>query len=278
MKIRSLLPTGLAVAAAAVAIAAALMSTHARAQFGGEVAPEIPSDSWKFSAGLGAASGPLYPGSSERKTRALPVISAGYGRYFIGGVPGAGIPAGIGAFLVQDSHWRLGVGLGGNFEKPRKESDSVRLRGLGDIDRTALGSVFGSYTEEWFSATAGVLTDIGGKHQGTRIALDFEGKYRLMDRLVVSAGPGVTWADSNYTQTFFGIDATQSARSGLSPYTPKSGINSIRFGVGADYRLTERWGIGARLTAASLRGDAARSPITEKKAQNSFGAFAAYRF
>lgn len=239
---------------------------------------QVASDTWRFSVGLGAISQPLYPGSGERETEAVPLLSANYGRYFIGGVPGAGIPAGIGAFLIQEPNWKLGIGLGGNLGKPREESDSPRLRGLGDIDRTVLGSVFGSYDEKWFSVRAGVLTDIGGNDQGTRVSLDLEGKYSVSDQLALSAGPGLTWADSKYTQTFFGISAAQSASSGLGSYTASSGVNTIRFGVGADYRLNANWGIGARVTAARLRGDAASSPITEKKAQNTFALFAAYRF
>ncbi|HEY4066695.1 MAG TPA: MipA/OmpV family protein [Burkholderiaceae bacterium] len=249
---------------------ASLAAPHAMAQ----AAP----DAWKVTLGLGAINEPLYPGSGETKNRALPVISAGYGRYFIGGVPGAGVPAGVGAYLVQQEHWHLGIGLGGNFESPRKESDSPRLRGLGDIDRTALGAVFGSYSDRWFELRAGVLTDIGGKHEGTRISADVEFKYALTDQLLITGGPGITWADRQYTQTFFGVDAAQSAASGLAAYDAKSGINSIRLGLGANYRLTPSWGIGARATFGSLRGDAADSPITEKKSQNTFGVFATYRF
>lgn len=235
-------------------------------------------DEWKFSLGLGVASAPLYPGGADTKVRALPVLSANHGRFFIGGVPGAGVPAGVGAYLVQDQHWRLGVGLGGNIDKPRKESDSPRLRGLGDIDRTALGALFGSYVDPWFELRAGVLGDIGGKRQGTRVSLDAELRYALTERLMFTGGPGLTWADGRYTQTFFGIDAAQSASSGRAEYRAKSGINAVRIGLGAQYGLTQHWGLGARVIASTLRGAAADSPITEKRSQNTFAVFASYRF
>jgi len=258
--------------------ATALASAEAMAQTSTDSLEQPAADSWKFTLGLGVGSGPKYPGSSERKTRALPIFSANYGRYFIGGTPNAGAPVGLGAYLYQDNHWRLGAGLGGNLEKPRKESDSPSLRGLGDIDATALGSIFASYSDKWFSVRGSVVTDVGGKHEGTRASLGFDAKYALTDKLLLSAGPGLTWADRKYTQTFFGIDAAQSANSGLPVYTAKSGLNSIRFTVGADYRLTPNWSLGTRFTAEDLRGDAADSPITQKKAQNSFSLFAAYRF
>jgi MipA family protein len=241
--------------------------------------PAAPADdSWQFTAGLGVGSIPKYPGSAEHKVRAFPVLAANRGRYFIGGVPGAGVPAGIGAFIITDPHWRVGLGIGGDLEKPRKESDADRLRGLGDIDGTVLGAVFASYSDGWFTARGNVVGDIGGKHQGGRLSFDVEGKYSPAPGLTLSAGPGVTWASRSAMQTYFGIDGQQAARSGRAVYTPRSGIESVGFTVGADYQIDKQWGIGTRVSARSLQRDAADSPITEKKAQNSVVVFTAYRF
>lgn len=99
------------------------------------------SDTWKFSVGMGVVNQAKYPGASKDKTYVLPMFSANYGRYFIGALPGTGIPVGVGMSFYKDQHWNIGAGLGYNFVKPRKESYSERLRGLGDIDSTALGSI-----------------------------------------------------------------------------------------------------------------------------------------
>ncbi len=240
--------------------------------------PPQAATAWQFTAGLGAVQQPLYPGSGEKDVRAIPLLGAGYGRYFIGAVPGAGIPAGIGAFVVQEEKLRVGLGLGGNFRKPRKASDAARLQGLGDIDATVLGAAFASYHEEHWALRGTVVTDLGGKRHGTQITLDLDGKLRLSEQLVVTAGPGLGWGDNKYTQTFFGIDADQSARSGRPAYSAKSGVHSLRFAVAADYRITPQWGLGAKYSAVQLRGDAANSPITEKKSQNTFAVFSTYRF
>lgn len=266
----SLVTRSLRWTAVALAAASSVLGANAWAQDANE--------NWNFSAGLGVVSQPKYPGSGDTKASALPMLSASHGRYVIGALPGAGVPAGVGAFLVQDAHWRVGVGLGGNLDKPRKESDSARLHGMGDISATALGSVFASYSDSWWKVGGNVVTDLAGKDQGTRATLDLEASYSPVDRLMLTAGPSVTWADSKYTQTFFGVTAAQSASSGLATYTAKSGINSISFNIGANYQLTQQWGLGARLSASSLRGDAADSPITEKKSQTTLGVFANYRF
>jgi len=235
------------------------------------------TDSWQFMAGGGAFSHPKYPGSDGTASNAMPLISATYGHYIIGAIPGAGI-AGLGAYLHQDLDWRLVVALGSGFTKPRKESDDSRLRGMGDIEATTRGSLFASYSLEWFTLSGDVSTDIGGKRQGTLASFDLAARYHLIEGLTLSAGTGFTWASSAYNQTFFGIDSTQSSSSSRPAYSANGGVSSLRLSVGADYRLTPQWSLGTRLTVARLRGSAADSPITVDKTQNTFGVFAAYRF
>ncbi len=235
-------------------------------------------DNWQFTIGAGVVNGPEYPGAADNKTKAVPLINATYGRYFIGGMPGTGVPFGVGANLYQDQQWRVGVAVGAGLGKAREESDDVRLRGLGDIDGTARGGMFASYTGSWYGVRANVMTDIGGKDQGTLASFDLEGRYVPLKGLMLTAGPGFTWADNKYTSTFFSIDAAQSVRSGLARYDAKSGVNSVRFSVGANYRLTPNWSLNARVTASELRGDAAKSPITADKSQTTVGLFSAYRF
>ena len=241
------------------------------------IEPSTP-DSWRFAVGVGGVRVPRYPGSDLRKTELVPVLSAGYGRFFVGGLPGGGVPLGLGAFLLQDQHWKLGVGLGAGFGTPRRESDDPRLAGLGDIHNTPRAGLFGSFTQDWLIVRSNVATDVGGHDEGTLASIEIEGRYRLIGRLTISAGPGLTWADHKYTQTFFGINAQQSAASGRPEYTVGSGVNSVRFMLGAEYGLTPRWGVGVRASLARLRGDAGNSPITVDKSQDTFGFFTAYRF
>jgi outer membrane protein len=265
-------PPSLSVLGAVFALSATVQHANAQA-----IGPD-DSDSWKFAIGAGAVSAPKYPGSSSRRFEPIPLLSASYGRYFIGGLPGAGVPVGLGMNIIESSDWKFGVGLGIDLKKPRKESDDARLTGLGDISGTPHGAVFGSYTHDWFSVRSNVVTDIGGKHEGTLASLELEGRYRLTPNLTLSAGPGLVWADKKYSQTFFGIDAAQSANSGLAPYAAGAGLNSLRFSVGAEYRFDAHWFVGARATAATLRGDARRSPITSDTSQNTFGIFGGYHF
>ena len=265
--------------AALVGLGASLsfVTTIALAQADEGIEPPL-SESWKFSVGIGVVDHPKFPGSDQREMRALPILGASYGRYFVGGLPGGGVPLGLGANLYRDRNWSLGVGLGGGIGKARKESDDSRLAGLGDIDNTVRAAIFGGYTVGWLAMRGNVATDIGGKGQGTLASVELEGRYRLTPELTLTGGPGLTWADRKYTQTFFGIDAAQSVSSGRAEYSAGSGLNSVRVSVGALYSLTPQWEFGLRGSIGRLQGDAADSPLTFRAKQTNVGLFGSYRF
>jgi outer membrane protein len=241
-------------------------------------ADESSPSTWQFTAGLGAMSRPRFPGSDRTRYLALPMFNVSYGRFFFGDAPGSGSGGGLGVNLYQDSHWRLGASISGDFVTPRKESDDPRLHGLGDVSKTARASLFAAYTLNWATLRTNVSSDIAGHGEGTLVAVDLEGHYHPIERLTLSAGPGFTWASGPYMHTFFGISAAQSAASGLPQFEPGGGVDTIRFSLAANYRLATAWNLGARASLSRLRGDAADSPITESRNQNAYALFAAYHF
>jgi len=254
----------------------------------GVAAAEDPADAqrsadeqfsdWKVGIGLGAINVPRYPGSRDDYTHVLPAVSLGYGRFFLGGLPGSGSTLGVGAYLARTEHFQFGVSVGGEVRKPREASDDPILRGWGDIARTERGAAFANYNIDWFNVHGYISTDIGGKHEGTTASLSFDGRIHPLPKLTLSAGPEVLWTDSKYTQKFFGVTEAQAAIADISSYSVKSGIDTVRFGVGADYLLTQHWMLGAHVTYGKLQGDAADSPVTTDKTQRMLAAFAIYRF
>jgi MipA family protein len=236
---------------------------------------------WDIALGGGVASLPRYPGSNLRRTEAIPLISVQYGRFFVGGVPGSGTPAGLGAYLYEDQHLRFGVALSGDVIQPRKESDDRKnLHGLGNINGTVRGGMFATYTLDWFSLRGSALYDLEDhhNHEGLLATLEAIARYSPLARLTLTAGPSVTFANQRYMQTFFGIDANQAARSGYAEYILKGGVPLAGVSVGVEYELTSHWSLGARAALERLQGDAAKSPIVESKNQNVYGLFTLYRF
>ncbi len=72
-----------------------------------------------------------------------------------------------------------------------------------------------------------------------------------------------TWANADYTRTYFGITTADAARSGLDAYRPGSGIRDVGLGVNAGYYFSRDLGIIGRVGTNYLVGDTADSPITE---------------
>lgn len=239
-------------------------------------APDRFSNKWQFQLGGGAVYAARYPGSRYYFTRGLPLVSISYGRYFIGGAPGGGAPAGIGAYLVHTEHWAVGLDVGGDARKPRRASDDPILRGWGNIPGTARGGMFASYNMDWLSVRGSV--SVGGHHEGMLASLSAEANYHATPRLTLSIGPEITFANNQYEMTFFGIDAAQSAIAGIAPYRAKGGVNSVKGAVGTNYRVTQHWSLGAHASYGRLQGDAARSPVTTDKTDRVYGAFVSYRF
>jgi MipA family protein len=235
----------------------------------------------RISAGVGMAYLPKYPGADSYRLRPIPVLGFTSGRFFAGGDPGGtgtGGGTGVGLNLLRDPSWRLGIALAAGLGRARRESDHPSLAGTGDIDRATRAVVFGGYSTRWLSATLRIATDIEGSDQGTLAFFDLAARYRATENLTFSAGPGITWADENYTMTFFGVTPLQSARSGLPAYDARGGVHALRFGAGAGYRIDRHWTLGARLGVSRLEGDAVGSPITRERDQRLAAVFATYRF
>jgi MipA family protein len=233
--------------------------------------------SWRVSVGAGIDSVPRFPGADSQRIFAIPFFAASYGRFFFGAYPGAGSVGGVGVNLYRDPHWRVAAALSAGLAE-RKQSDDPRLEGLGDVDRTVSAGAGVAYTRDWFLLGASALTDILNRGQGTLVHLNALGRYRFDEQLTFFGGPGITWADSRYTKTFFGVTPDQSAASGLPEFGTHAGLNSARLGFGASYRISSRWTATAFGSVARLEGDAASSPITEDRWQRFFGAVVAYRF
>lgn len=256
--------------------ALALLATSAAVADDESSTREPSSDKWNVLLGAGVVNLPRYPGSRIDFTRGLPAVSISYDRYFIGGVPGGGAPAGVGAYLVRTEHWAFGLDVSGDSRKPRRASDDPILHGWGDIPGTVRGGMFASYSLEWLSARGSVSE--GGHHEGVIASLNVEAQLHPTPRLTLSLGPQVTWTDEQYAMTFFGVDAAQSEIAGIAPYRARAGVNTVGVEAGARYALTRNWSLAAHVDYGRLQGDAANSPVTTDKTQRVLGAFVLYRF
>jgi outer membrane scaffolding protein for murein synthesis (MipA/OmpV family) len=95
-------------------------------------------------------------------------------------------------------------------------------------------------------------------------------------RLVMFAGPSVTYADHRYLQREFGVTTTQSIASGYPVYDAHAGADAVGFGFSATSFLTLHWLVNADAAVNHLLGSAADSPITQKTTQHALALSIAY--
>jgi outer membrane scaffolding protein for murein synthesis (MipA/OmpV family) len=188
---------------------------------------------------------------------------------------------GVGYRLIDNaSGFSVSASLGPG--RSRRESDGEddghnRLQGMGNVNTAAQANVFVNYDSGPFHAST-VLRQTLSARRGTELGV--EASYDVVvtrDDLVQLSG-GFAYANRSLMQTFFGVDATQSAASGNSVFMPKAGVAGT--GVGALWRhaFNKEWvsTVGAGLT--SLRADAAASPLTERRTNAGLGLSVGYRF
>jgi MipA family protein len=239
---------------------------------------------WSVSVGLFAISTPEYEGGKRRVAGVLPDFDISYktkdwGKFGVGSKS-----RGASWTIIDKEEYSLGFLLGGDTGRSEKDGTvfrpgSKRLRGLGEIKAAGEVGVFG-HIVLGVPLSLQVIRGLGDEkqdsnnfsfkgHRGTRIEFGSEIPFKLSEALTLSVSPGISWADKNYMQTYFGVTGAQSARSGFKELRADGGIKSINIGAGLNYQIDKNWSANAGITFHQLRGSAAKSPITEQKRQTS---------
>jgi MipA family protein len=82
-------------------------------------------------------------------------------------------------------------------------------------------------------------------------------------------------------EKFFGINASQAARSGLSQKDADAGFKDVGVTLGVNWQFTKHWFTGLSGTYERMIGDAGSSPVTRDagdKNQGSGGIYVGYKF
>lgn len=210
--------------------------------------------------GLAVVAGHEYLGSDERRTRAYPAIDYRWANSWF-----AGTTNGVGFNFSRQPGVQYGLRLTADFG--RDESRSSVLRGLGDVDaRAELGAFYNLQPTPQTFLTSSLRYGSGQGRDGLLIDVGAGVSVPLAPAWRVGAGVAATWANAGYTQSYFGVDAAQSARSGLGMYRAGAGLRDVRVSVSATYAITPRASATAGLSYSRLQGDAEGSPIVRDRA------------
>lgn len=97
----------------------------------------------------------------------------------------------------------------------------------------------------------------------------------------LSGGPRITFASSDYFDAYYGVTPEESAASGISAYSPKSGVESVGAGGAITWKATERVTTSMFGEYSRLMGPAADSTLVKERGSKNqwlFGVSATYRF
>jgi outer membrane protein len=247
----------------AAALLAALLAPAAQAQEG-LLADFIPNY-----AAFGIGSTTRYTGSSERVAIAGPLARYEFAdkRYLLELVGPM-----LDLNLLSGSSWRFGPS--GNLRFGRSEVEDPVVKQLPEIDATIeLGAYLAwTYLQEGprpWAVRAGVHVwrDVGNVSDGWTATAGGSFWLPLSAQLFVGVGAGLSWGDSAFMRTYYGVDEVGSAASGLPVYRPGGGVRQWYAWPSMIYRVDEHWLVGGGLFYQYLVGGAADSPIVRDRGE-----------
>ena len=224
---------------------------------------------WNVMLAAGGMYAPKYEGSDEFELVPLPMISATIGRLTID-------PGGLSIDVLESNGFKIVLKGGYDMGGGRKEKDSKYLKGLGDIDNGGVVGTQLSYEVGPMELYASVDKTFGGSDGligvvGANVSHHY-------NAFILSAGASATFADENHMQSYFGVTALQSARSGLLQYDAGAGLKRFDIEASVTYMASQNWFVRGQAGVGFLTGDAKDSPIVRKTVQPSGMLMVGYRF
>lgn len=169
--------------------------------------------------------------------------------------------------------WSLRAGPSVTYQRGRDSDDSETLTGLEDVDGSLPigGYVRSTFGPVGFRIDAG--QDVIGGHDGFSVDTSIGTAYNG-STFGIQPSATLSWGNSNYNESFFGITQEQSTASGLNAFDIGSGFNSYSFNVIAWYQIHEDYQIGAFASYKEFFDDAEDSPILQAVDGSTNGLFA----
>jgi MipA family protein len=233
------------------------------------------------SIGGGVATMPEYVGAKKMRATPIPELTLQYktrslGTFDIGS-------RGIRWAPVANEQYTLGVLVAvgeGRDEKGsglRRNKVIPRLKGLGKISVAPETGVFGTVKLAGFGIDATVLKGEKKGHNGIHADISIGYPFMVGD-VGMTIGGVLKCADDKYMQAFFGVTPKQALNSKYRAFNAEAGMFSYGLSAAAQYPLTKAVVLRGFAGVDRLTGDAAKSPITEKKLQPTAGLVIAYNF
>ncbi len=275
-----------------------LSGTLAQAQV---VAPGVPTTTqtariptpkdWTVGVGFAPVYSPAWQGSRDQSLSIFPDLRLNYRDILF-----FSIPDGLGWNLVRETSWKIGPLFKFRFTRGEDNGGSIflisggsdALIGMGDIGFAGEPGAFVQYS--FANSKARLRADLRkgfGGHTGLVADTSIGWSDRVGDPLgsglwLYAATLRATFAGADYTNTYFGVNETQSAATGLPVFQTGDGLVS----TGINAALTKPFGTYGRYGAVTLFGGydrladvvAESSLIVERGKRDQFSVGLSYGF
>lgn len=232
------------------------------------LAQDAPPSGWSLGAAAVVQKSP-YRGY-DTDTLAVPLVSfEGKSFYLRGGS--------LGYRLHHSEHSELAVTAAPYLMRfKRKDTDDARLRQLSNRGFSGMLGVAWRHQQDWGIVRASVQADVTGHGEG--IAADASYAYPLATgRVRLIPAVGLAYASSKINDYYFGVSATEAARSGLDPYRAGSGVSPYLEAT-VLVPLSAHWTATASLRRTALSDAVRDSPMTGRDTMDSAAVSINYGF
>jgi len=259
----------------ALLVAALYLSCAGIAQ--SEERQHVWSGDWYLTLGGAGFIAPKFEGARRRELQFSPIISVGRG-----GPEARFVSRNDNVSFSLLDQGAVRAGIAGKLVMPRDEDTSSDLKGLRKIKLGAeLGGFVEIYPTDWIRARAELRQGIRS-HDGVVADLSADAFTDVLPNLRLSGGPRASFVSAGYNKAYYGVNAAQSAASGLSQFDADGGgLHSLGVGAALTWKATDRISTTSFVEYKRLKGEAADSSLVNErgsKTQLMFGLAATYKF
>jgi len=228
----------------------------------------------KHTVGVGAGFAPDYEGSDDYQGVPMLMLTGKYdsGRSF--SLLGTTLLVNV----LASNKFEFGPVL--SYRMGRDDVDNKVVDKMDDIDNAMEVGAYALAKFDNVLLSVDFQMDVSNEHDGMLVQGNVGYRWKVSDALVVTPNVFLTYADDDYTDTYFGVNAKNVGTSELPLYKAESGLKDVGTRIIAHYTPWEQWGIMGILSYSALLEDAKDSPIVDEgdDAQAFFGLMATYRW
>lgn len=246
-----------------LATAALLAASAAHAQ-------EDASEHRGWSAGIGAAWSPSAYRSYKNRAWPVPTFAYEGERFFVRG-------PGLGYRLLDGQGFDLNAVVSLHTQRYRaKDARQAAMRQLDDRDLSGVAGLDARWMGQWGLVGASLKKEFTG--HGGGVVGDLNYSYPIpTGRITWIPTVGVEYASADMNDYYYGVDARESARSGLAQYRPGSSVAPY-LSIAARMQINERWTATVGVRSLRLADEVKDSPMVGRSVANGYLASVNYRF